>query len=657
MKGCVGMDKNKSIPQFLYYSIFLIYMEACFLLFAFDKIHWLGFITCILFSISTALILSIITSMFNLKINKAITLITTGAVIFVFIAQLVYYNIYFSIISFYSIANGTSQVMEFWDKIIEVLFNMPFKILAFMLPIFITAVFGLKKINFNKSSLKSKAGLVLISIAIYFAGILTLFIPNNQLYSPKKVYYNAESPLLCSEKLGLLTAMRLDLRDQIFKSNAVKSEFDEASDTSAEINESPIDKPAEKIENNTINIDFDSLIKDEKDPVIKNIHKYFQSAEATNKNDYTGLFKGKNLILVLGESFSPMAIDKNLTPTLYKMQNEGFKFTDFYTPIWPVSTSDGEYVTCTSLVPKEGVWSMKKSSSISLPFTMGNLMKNSGYSTFCYHDHTYTYYGRNLSHPNMGYQVFKAVGNGLKINSKIWPESDVEMINASFNDYKGKKPFLTYYVTVSGHLLYNKNNCMAVKNWSYVENLNYSTAVKAYLACNIEFDRAMELLIKKLEESKLLENTVIAISADHYPYGLNINEISELKGHQAEKNFELYENTFLIWNKGMKPVTVNKAACSMDVVPTLSNLFGLNYDSRLLMGKDIMSDNEGLIIFSNRSWITDKGRYNAVTQEYKSSVNPGDQAYIDKINKIVKDKYTYSRLILDKNYYSKLALK
>ena len=73
----------------------------------------------------------------------------------------------------------------------------------------------------------------------------------------------------------------------------------------------------------------------------------------------------------------------------------------------------------------------------------------------------------------------------------------------------------------------------------------------------------MESLIKKLGDSGLLENTVIAISADHYPYGLSTNEISELKGHQVEKNFELYENTFLIWNKGMKPVTVDKAACSM----------------------------------------------------------------------------------------------
>lgn len=630
-------------------------MEICFLLFTFAKFDWLGIISCILFSISAGFLLSFITSIFNVRVNKTISIIIVILTTLIFISQLVYYNIYFSIISFYSIANGTSQIMEFWGKILDVLISMPFKILLYILPLILTIVFGLKKIDFNKSTLKIKSILIVISVLIYFTGILSLFIPNNELYSPKKLYFDAESTLLCSEKLGLLTAMRLDLKGLIFNDKLVDNQdIEDIPDDNSDL---PAVTVPGKVNYNILDIDFDSLINNEKDATIKNMHKYFKSVEPTNKNDYTGLFKGKNLILILAESFSPMVIDKNLTPTLYKLQNEGFKFTNFYTPIWPVSTSDGEYVTCTSLVPKEGVWSMKKSASISLPFVMGNIMKDSLYNTFCYHDHTYTYYGRNLSHPNMGYQVFKAVGNGLKINSKIWPESDLEMVDATFDEYKGKTPFLTYYVTVSGHLLYNKYNSMAVKNWSNVEDLNYSAAVKAYLSCNIELDRALAELIKKLEDSGLAEDTVIAISADHYPYGLTTDEISELKGHKVEKNFELYENTFLIWNKGMKPVVVDKSASSMDILPTLSNMFGLNYDSRLLMGKDIMSDNPSLIIFSNRSWITDKGSFNSITNTYKSSVNPDDQAYVNKINKEVKDKYNYSKLILDENYYSKLSLK
>src|SRR5690606_21283221 len=121
------------------------------------------------------------------------------------------------------------------------------------------------------------------------------------------------------------------------------------------------------------------------------------------KNEYTGMFKGKNLILITAEGFSPYAVHKELTPTLYMMQENGFKFTDFYTPLWGVSTSDGEYVACTGLLPKEGVWSFYKSAKNYMPFCMGNQLKSVGYNTYAYHNHYYDYYFRNESHPNMGY--------------------------------------------------------------------------------------------------------------------------------------------------------------------------------------------------------------------------------------------------------------
>src|SRR5690606_372494 len=112
------------------------------------------------------------------------------------------------------------------------------------------------------------------------------------------------------------------------------------------------------------------------------------------KNDYTGKYKGYNLILITAESFSPFAIDENVTPTLYKMANEGYQFTNFYTPVWGVSTSDGEYVALQGLIPKSGVWSFQESGKNSLPFVLGNQLKKLNYPTRAYHNHTYTYYGR-----------------------------------------------------------------------------------------------------------------------------------------------------------------------------------------------------------------------------------------------------------------------
>lgn len=120
-----------------------------------------------------------------------------------------------------------------------------------------------------------------------------------------------------------------------------------------------------------------------------------------------------------------------------------------------------------------------------------------------------------------------------------------------------------------------------------------------------------------------------------------------------ESNFELFKSAFILWKKGMEPVVVDKACSSLDIIPTLSNLFGLEYDSRLLMGRDILSNSEPLVIFGNRSWITDKARYNAITDKVENlSSEELPEGYVDKINGIVNQKFQYSALILDKDYYN-----
>ena len=178
-------------------------------------------------------------------------------------------------------------------------------------------------------------------------------------------------------------------------------------------------------------------------------------------------------------------------PTLYKLVNNGFVFENYYQPLFTVSTSDGEYMFLNSLIPKEGVWSFYRSSNIYMPFGVGNVFKREGYSTVnAYHDHTYTYYNRDESHPNLGFDKYIGCGNGLEelINCKTWPESDVEMINATVDDYISSDNFMTYYMTVSGHLQYTPNDNMMVSwNWSKVKDLNLSLHAKSYLACNIEF--------------------------------------------------------------------------------------------------------------------------------------------------------------------------
>ena len=288
-----------------------------------------------------------------------------------------------------------------------------------------------------------------------------------------------------------------------------------------------------------------------------------------------------------------------------------------------------------------------------MPFALGNQFNLLGIESKAYHNHTYTYYERNETHPNLGYK-FKAKGNGLILDTDVWPASDWEMIKYTVDEYINEEPFHVYYLTVSGHMNYTfAGNSMSYKNKNLVKDLPYSSEVKAYIACQIELDRALYELIERLTHKGIIDKTVIALSADHYPYGWDKENLDELAGYELDPNFEVYKNHFILWNSSMKkPIVVDKPASSLDILPTLSNLFGLTYDSRLLMGQDILSDAEPLVILGNRSFITDKVMFNSNTGEVINLTNqeiPSD--YVRNINNIIKNKFNVSKSILNNDYY------
>ena len=634
------MNYKRYLLNILY--IFLI--EIVFNIALFNKITYYFFYI-LLFSILTGTIISLITGFLNESVNKISNIVINSVITLIFIAQLIHYRFYQSIFSIYSLING-AQVFGFMSAIGKIMLHNTEYIIFLLFPLFFFIVLGLN-ISFKKY--KKKELLILIGIIpiSLLLSILVLNTDKDKNYNAKDLYYNTHAPTISTQKLGLLTTMRLDLKRAIFGFT------DKIMLEDKEIEE--VNKSENKKEYNILNIDFDKLIEEEDNDKIRSLHKYFKSVTPTEKNKYSGMFKDKNLIVITAEAFSPIAIDKELTPTLYKMYTEGFSFSNFYTPIFYVSTSDGEYVSLTSLLPKEGVWSFQESSKISLPFVYGNILKDYGYSANAYHNGRYNYYKRNLSHPNMGYKYI-GCGNGLekKINCKIWPQSDLEMINETIDDYIENKKFLAYYMSISGHLNYTYNgNMMATKNRDKVKNLKYSEAIQAYLATNIELDKALESLINSLKEKGKLDDTVIVISADHYPYGLTINEMKERATYINDEKFDIHKNNLIIWNSQIKtPIKIDKYASSLDILPTVLNLLGVEYDSRLLMGTDILSNSEGLVIFNDRSWITKYGKYDAIKGKFTEYINLEEkQKYIDEINEIVKNKFNASRLILETNYY------
>lgn len=639
----------KKLSLLFYYILFIIYEElvfSCLIYKTFPTSIWL----IILFSIPIAIIFNILSSIFKPKANKIITYGITLFIIILFGAQIVYYSMYESILSFYSILNG-GQVTEFMDVVIDMILRNWYGILLFALPLIILIVLHKKKVmDFERRGLKETVIKIGTVVLVQIVAILCVnFINPNNIYSNKNLYYNTHVPKLTAQRMGFLTAMRIDFQRFAFG-------FEEKLAINVDANNI---KESLEDEYNITNIDFKSLSENEEDKEVKEMHEYFASKEPTKKNEYTGMFEGKNLVVLVGESFSSLAIREDLTPNLYKLYNEGFQFDNFYTPVFPVSTADGEYMTDTSLIPKEGVWSFKEIAGNYMPYSYANVFESLGYSSNAYHNHKATFYERDKYIDTMGYNSYLAVGTGLenRMDTSKWPNSDYEMIDVTTDDYIRSDKFLAYYMTVSGHLNYTTTgNAMVRRNWDAVKDLPYSDKAKGYLAANIELDKAVGELINNLKEAGKLEDTVIVISGDHYPYGLTLEEINEISTYERDDKFEKYHMPLLIWSGSMKePIKVEKLGTSIDILPTVLNLFGVEYDSRLLIGKDILSDSEPLVIFADRSFITDKGRYNAVTGEFIA--NNGEEieeGYIDKVNSDIYRRFQMSRLILEKDYYRKV---
>lgn len=587
-------------------------------------------------------------------------------------SQQVYYSIFGCFYSAYSMANG-GGAFQFWNTILVGLWRNLLPLLLMVLPTVFTCIFGHRLIG--KGGVKPVLGWILPTAAAVLVQILlVLSLPlfgGTGTMSPYDLYHNTSDSYYNVNRLGLLTAFRLDLtRFATGNQNNGTIQLNSASepsetafpeDTTAATSEETtapeeiVSEPTEPLIDtspNILSLDFDQLIATASDTQIQELHQYFSNRTASSKNEKTGIFSGCNLILITAEAFSASIVDPQRTPTLYKMMHEGFYFTDYYVPDWGTSTTDGEYAFLTGTIPKANTWSFSDSSDNAMPLTMAQQLIAQGYSAYAYHGHTYNYYNRNEYLENLGY-TYRAYKQGLDVDY-TWPESDVQVVDLTTSDYVTQEPFTAYYMTISGHREFNfYGNYIAMKNQSLVEDEPYSEAVRAYIATQLELEQALTLLMDRLEDAGVLENTVFVLTADHYPNGLTNEQISELLGHSVETNFELYKNGCIIYKPGMTPETIDTPCSHLDLLPTLSNLFGLEFDSRLYMGRDVFSDAEPLVMFRNRSWITDLGSYNYLTGEVTNSTEyPMSDTYISNINAEVSNRFTVSSRILDYDYWS-----
>ena len=636
--------KELKIHPSIIYMIILLYLEVFTKLIMAHQVFNLGSVYMVLFSIPIVILLSLVTKVFEPKINKTISIVLVLIITLLFEIQYVYFTLFSVPFSFSSIGMA-DQALDFITIIKDTLLKYWYNIIAIMAPFIVFCIFK-NIVDFSKVT-KQKGIHTLASFIIVYLASFTILIPDQQ--GSKKLYYNIDNPIAIIDRFGLLTYTKIDIKRQLFGYESTLMV-----DTEYPTIVVP-DEPEEIVYgDNILEIDFESKKSNKK--ALQQINDFISAQQPTSKHEYTGMFAGKNLIFILAEGFNKVAVDEVRTPTLHKMINNGFVFNNFYSPVH-LSTTGGEFQAVTGLIPTQESLTLWKKEKPTVAYALGNAFGKIGYRTQAYHDWTYTYYKRQYTMKTLGFDNYIGCGNGLEkeMNCK-WLPMDTDMINVTTPKYLGQEGnFATYYITVSGHSPYNSSSRPAKKYLDLVEG-DYSTAVKYYLASQMELDRALEQLVKNLEESGELDDTVIALVGDHYPYTLSTDEMNEVSDYTKDGVVEVNKSNFIIWNNQMEePIIVDKLGSQIDVLPTLLNLFGIEYDSRLIVGKDILSNGECLAIFSNYSWVSDYGTYYANKKKFvaKEGITLEDQtAYVAAINNRVSNYYSISKLIMDNDYYN-----
>ena len=586
------------------------------------------------------------------KIRNIEFIIIVLVITFFYLSQFIYYATFGSLYSISMIGVGNQAVTDFWWSVSVTIEENIGTVILYLLPLLFVLFDCIKtKIFIDEYKLWLHPTMIIVGVVCWLLVVASLPLMGTKDYTPYGAYHSKYVDTdTASKKLGVLTNSVVEAKYLLTGNNRQELVIEEVEEVEEEIQEVVkynIDE----------SIDFNKIIEESNNKNVKNICEYLQSLSPSKQNEYTGMFKGYNLIYICAESFSRLAIDKDVTPTLYKLANNGIVLNNYYNAFKNVTTN-GEYAMLTGLWPNVAredtnmgalTGTMGQSIDKDMSMALGNKFNTTGIQSRGYHNYYGYYYGRNKTLPNMGFEC-KFLGDGMSFTTK-WPASDLEMMEQSIPDYINSNRFVTYYMTFSGHGNYStETNTMAIKNIDEVMNLLgdhtlSAESARGYLACNKEFDKAMEYLLDELKTAGKLDNTVIVITGDHYPYYLTDAGYNTLNGSSPADEFEKYKSTCIIYNSNMETIKVDAPCCNVDILPTILNLFGIDYDSRLYAGTDILSDGRHVAMLYNRSFISDKCAYNSANGKtiWFDTIDENiREGYVDKTYAYVKNKYAYS---------------
>lgn len=644
-------------------------------------------------------------------LNTVLSSVLIFIAAFYYYAQLIYSRLFGSFISIGLVGLGGEAMGQFGWTLSDTLKRSIVHAFLFLLPLaanIILSIFRAKKEKAGKSSvLPGKAyrlwahiTCLALSVALWFAAVLGLYLAGHDRQSAWAVMRNPFADTdTTAGRIGVLATsvvefaaihfgvgyednggpvvMASDDMDLIRASAApspapkeqlsrkVVSENEAVSENS--VSENEVFEPVPHVNEA---IDFAALKEMSTDPSIQALCDYYDARIPSVTSEYTGLFEGYNLVYICAESFSSFGIDPEITPTMYKMATGGIVLNNFYNS-FPNTTTNGEFAFATSLWPDVSryasggttVGSFPQSVSRFMPYGLGDFFNGKHIASYAAHNFFGEYYGRMFAWPNLGYNEdeTKFLGKGMSFTSS-WPASDLEMFQQSVDDYINEDEFHVYYMTFSGHGPYNASNYMYNKNIEKVRELagdRYKDdCILGYFCGEYELELGLEYLVERLEEAGKMDKTVFVVIGDHFPYYLSESARMEYNGGKPLGKFEEFKSTCIIYNSAIEePIQCDTYCCNVDILPTMLNLFNIDFDSRLLAGNDIFSSGVHRARLYDGSFLTDFVRYDSASggilwSEAADNFSASDKdRYLNAMMDYTEAEYSASLNLMKNNFF------
>ena len=327
----------------------------------------------------------------------------------------------------------------------------------------------------------------------------------------------------------------------------------------------------------------------------------------------TGAFAGKNLILIMMESVDDWLVTPEYMPNLYRLEQEGVYFRNYYAPIFlAAATFNSEFTANTGMIAPEYQVRNSYYSEHALPYSLPIRFRVAGYCARSFHAANPNIYNHGQIHLNFGYESY----NDASVLDMDSYKLDAQMLNG-YDRIVSDEPFFSFIITYSGHGPYTTeqqnisephlDRARAVIDYSTVpytteaQKEEYTRAV----AQAMETDAFIGGLRERLEADGHAEDTVLMLFTDHYcKYFSDAEFISAIKG-ETDRNM-LSNVPFVIWTEGIAPQVYDKYVSTMDIAPTIVDLFSLDADLRYYIGNDMFGPDGGVVYFRNYAWYDGK---------------------------------------------------